>query len=66
MEKKFVLAFEELEWQEVQRIVIDRDKDAALRLLKDVVKKIERQSESGCKPAFEVEGLKSNLRKQGG
>jgi hypothetical protein len=66
MGKKFVLAFEELEWQEVLRIVIDRDKDAALQLLKDAVKKIERQSESGCKPAFEVEGLKSNLRKHGG
>jgi len=66
MEKKFVLAFEEKEWQEVQRIVIDRDKDAALQLLKDSVKKIERQSEGGCKPAFEVEGLKSNVRKYGG
>jgi len=66
LERKFVLVFEEKEWQEVQRIVIDRDKEAALQLLNDIVKKIERQSESGCKPAFEVEGLKSNVRKYGG
>ena len=46
--------------------MIDRDKDAALQFLKDAVKKIERQSESGCKPVFEVEGLKSNIGKYGG
>ena len=66
MDKKIVLSFGQEEWQEILRIVIDRDKDAALQTLKNAVKKIERQSESGCKPAFEVEGLKSNVKKYGG
>jgi len=64
VEKKVVVAFEQQEWQEILRIVIDRDKDSALQTLKEIVKKIESQQQGQCRPAFEIEGLMSNLRKQ--
>ncbi|MFQ6121787.1 MAG: hypothetical protein ACE5LA_01835 [Dehalococcoidales bacterium] len=53
MEGKEIIALDQRQILELEVIVVDRDKDAALKFLTDYIyKPIKKKKESHCKPPF--------------
>lgn len=53
MEEKETIVFDQKQILELQEIILDKDKDAALKFLEEnIYKPIKRRKESHCKPQF--------------
>ena len=54
IEKNITISFTFEQQLEIERIVIDEDKESAFELVKQIKEEIKKRVPTGCKPAFEI------------